>query len=170
MVGRVVEPDAAALADDGKEGRKPLSGGVRYSTSKLCTMLYAYELHRRLRRVGSTVALVAFDPGSVPDTGLLRTMPRPVQWLAKTALMKGMMQRMGVTTGSVGFSGASLARVAIDPAYADGSGKYFQSNAGRLTETRSSKMSYDEERARKLWDDSKRLVHLRADEESALLR
>ena len=85
MVGIVAEPDAIALANDGKDARKSLSAGKRYSTSKLCTILYAYELHRRFRRAGSSIASIAFDTGAVPETGLLRTMPKPVQWLAKLA-------------------------------------------------------------------------------------
>lgn len=170
MVGVVVEPDAHALAEDGKDGKKPLSGGVRYSTSKLFTILYAYELDRRLRRSGSSIASIAFDPGSVPETGLLRTMPKPVQVLAKTSLMKWIMKRMGVTQGSVSFSGASLAELAADSVYSNGSGKYFQSNAGVLSATRSSTLSYDEQRALKLWNDSKTLVRLQANEESAQLR
>ena len=170
MVGKVVEPDAVALANDGRNGGKALSGGVRYTTSKLCTVLYAYEIDRRLRRAGSSVASIAFDPGSIPETGFLRGMPRPVQWLAKTALMKFVMKRVGITQGSLGFSGASLARLAADPAYANASGKYFQSNGGRLIERRSSKMSYDEGRASKLWNDSKQLARLQPGEEAPQLR
>ena len=170
MVGIVTEPDATALANDGKDGKKPLPAGKRYSTSKLCTVLYAYELHRRLQRAKSSVASIAFDPGAVPETGLLRTMPKPVQWLAKTHFMKWIMKRVGVTLGSISFSGTSLARVAADPTYRDGSGKYFQSNNGVLSDTRSSRLSYDEQRALKLWNDSKTLVRLQPNEESAELR
>ncbi len=170
MVGIVVEPDAMALANNGKDGQKPVSAGQRYSTSKLCTILHAYELHRRLRRSGSSVASLAFDPGSIPETGLLRTMPKPVQALAKARFMKWVMKRAGVTQSTVSFSGASLARLAADPAYASGSGKYFQSQEGVLREKRSSKLSYDEPRALKLWNDSKTLVRLRENEESVPLR
>ncbi len=168
LVGKAAEPNAIALANDGKNGTKPLSAGVRYSTSKLCTMLHAYELDRRLRRAGSSIASIAFDPGSIPETGLLRTMPKPVQWLARTPAMKGIMRRMGVTQGSVGFSGAALARVAADPAFANASGKYLQSNDGRLIEQRSSAVSYDEARAARLWLDSETLAHLLPEERSAL--
>ena len=87
-------------------------------------------------------------------------MPKPVQWLGKSAFMPWIMRRIGVTIGSPEFSGAGLARVALDSTYADGSGKYFQSNDGRLIETRSSKMSYDEQRALKLRNDSKKLTGL----------
>ena len=170
MVGIVAEPDAIALANDGKNGKRPLSAGKRYATSKLCTILYAYELHRRLRRAGSSIASIAFDPGSVPQTGLIRTMPKPVQWLAKTSFMKWLAKRVGITQGSLSFSGASLAKVAADPAYSNASGKYFQSNNNTLSDTRSSKLSYDEQRALKLWNDSKSLVRLQPDEESVQLQ
>ena len=170
MVGIVAEPDAIALANNGKGGKKPISAGKRYSTSKLCTILYAYELHRRLRRAGSSIASIAFDPGSVPETGLLRRLPKPVQWLAKTVFMKWIMKRVGVMQGSISFSGASLAQVATDPTYRNGSGKYFQSHNGALRDTRSSRLSYDEQRALKLWNDSKTLVGLQPNEESVQLR
>jgi hypothetical protein len=130
---------------------KPISAGKRYSTSKLCNILNAYELHRRLRTSGSSVVAMAFDPGSTPDTGFLRTMPKPIQWLSKTEFMTWLSRRLGVTIGSLGFSGASLARLAADPAYAGSSGKYLQSSGGKLVETRSSALSYDENKAARLW-------------------
>ena len=170
LVGAVVEPNASLLANDGKEGRAPTPAGKRYSTSKLCNVLTAYELDRRLRRSGSTIASIAFDPGSTAGTGFLRAMPAPVRWLSGTALFQRFQRRLGITMGSAGFSGASLARLAADPDFAEASGKYLQSNDGHLIEARSSKMSYDEGRARRLWDDSKLLVHLRPDEEAKLLR
>jgi NAD(P)-dependent dehydrogenase (short-subunit alcohol dehydrogenase family) len=164
LVGAVVDPDAVVLANIGKDGSKPISAGKRYSTSKLCNVLNAYELHRRLLKSGSSVVAVAFDPGSIPDTGFLRTLPKPVQWLAKTTLMRWFSRRLGVTIGSVGFSGASLARLAADPAYAGSSGKYLQSNDGKLMETRSSTLSYDEDKATKLWNQMAVLVRLQPEE------
>ena len=169
LVGKAAKPDAVAMANQGKDGAKPLSTGVRYTTSKLCDILYAYELHRRLRRAGSAITSIAFDPGSVAGTGLLRTHPKPVQFLARTALMKWVMRRMGVTLSSAGFSGAALARLAVDPAYGAGSGKYFQAADDRLSERRSSSVSYDAEAAAKLWHDSEALVYLRPEEHSVLL-
>lgn len=160
MVGLVVEPDADRLVRVGKDGGKAISAGKRYSTSKLCTILNAYEFHRRLRKAGSPLASIAFDPGSVAETGFLRGMPAPVRWLARTAFLKWVFTRRGITMGSVGFSGASLARIAADPAFADGSGKYFQCNAGRLGEARSSTLSYDDRRAEKLWQQMENLVGL----------
>lgn len=169
MVGVAAKANAMTLANDGKQGAKPLSGGKRYSTSKLCTILYAYELDRRLKGAGSSIASIAFDPGSVPETGLLKAMPKPVQWLSKTWVMKSIMKRAGVTMGTIGFSGAALAKMAADPAFANGSGKYFQSNDGRLIEQRSSVTSYDKASAARLWQDSETLTHLLPAERPALL-
>jgi NAD(P)-dependent dehydrogenase (short-subunit alcohol dehydrogenase family) len=170
MVGAGVEPDAVALANNGRDGTKVLSAGKRYSGSKMCTVMYAYELDRHLRRAGSSVSSIVFDPGSVPGTAFLRGMPKPVQWVSTSAAMKWISKRIGVTTSEVGFSGASLAALAADPAYAGVSGKYFQANDGVLSAVRSARLSYDEQRAAKLWEDTKQLVQLTTDEEPAQLR
>jgi NAD(P)-dependent dehydrogenase (short-subunit alcohol dehydrogenase family) len=169
-VGPAVEPDARKLADVGVDGSKPLSSGVRYATAKLCVILSAYELHRRLRRNGSAIASIAFDPGSVSGTSFLRGAPPPLRFIAQTAFAKQLMKRAGITVGSLDVSGASLARLAFDPAYADGSGKYFQVNDGSLKEKRSATISYDEARAAKLWGQSKQLVGLTTKEEPSLLK
>ncbi len=165
MVGAVVEPDAETLAHIGKNGIAPVSAGKRYSTSKLCNILNAYELHRRLENSGRSVSSIAFDPGSVAGTGFLRGMPAPVRWLAKTAFMQWVFRRRGITMGSLDFSGASLARLAADPGFAEASGKYFQSNDGKLIETRSSTLSYDRARAARLWDQMEDLAGLRPKED-----
>lgn len=158
LVGAVIEPDADMLVRIGKDAGDRVSAGKRYSTSKLCTILNAYELHRRFRKSESSLASIAFDPGSVAETGFLRGMPAPVRWLAKTAFLNWIFKRSGITMGSVGFSGASLARVAADRAYADGSGKYYQSTDGKLIEQRSSNLSYDDRRAAKLWSQMEKLA------------
>lgn len=170
LVGTAVEPHAHTLANDGKTGTKPLSAGKRYSTSKLCTVMYAYELARRLDCAGSTIASIAYDPGSVPETGFLRDMPTAVQRMATSSLMKWVSKRVGVTTSTAAFSGAALADLAVNNQYATESGKYFQAQEGKLSRARSSTASYDEQRARTLWNDSKQLVGLRPDEEPAQLR
>jgi hypothetical protein len=97
-------------------------------------------------------------------------MPKPVQWAANSAAMKWISKRIGVTTSDVVFSGTSLAALAADPDYKDASGKYFQANDGTLSAVRSARLSYDEPRAAKLWDDTKQLVRLATDEEPMQLR
>jgi len=169
-IGAAAEPDAFALANEGKQGNKPISGGRRYATSKLCTMLFAYELDRRLRKAHKNIASIAFDPGLIPETGLGRTAPAIVLWLSRTALLKWFLKTIGVTMGSIPFSGKSLAQIAVDPAFSQASGRYLQSRNGSLVEARSSKVSYDEQKAAKLWADSESLVGLQTSEKPAAFR
>ncbi len=162
-VGAAAEPDARKLAYEGKNG-KAISGGRRYSSSKLCEMLYAYELDRKLRSAGARVASIAYDPGFIPETGLVRTMNPLMVAMIRSAPMKGLSRAMGVTMGELPFSGEALARMAAGPEFAEASGKYFHSKDGALSEAQSSKTSHDERKASKLWSDSEVLVHLEAAE------
>jgi len=72
--------------------------------------------------------------------------------------------------GSIPFSGRSLAQIAVDPAFSQASGRYLQSRNGSLVEARSSKVSYDEQKAAKLWTDSESLVGLQTSEKPAVFR
>lgn len=170
LVGAAAPPDVMTLANIGKDGTKPLSTGQLYATSKLCMMMHAYELNRRLRRSGSHVASLAFDPGSTSNTGFLKELPKPVQWISNSEILNPLLRLLGVTMGNVVFSGTSLGRLLADSEFAGQSGKYFQSNGGRLVERRSSKVSYDEGLALKLWNDSRTLVGAPPSEEPLALR
>lgn len=155
---------AVELANTGKNGAKPISLGKMYATSKLDVIQYVYELDRRLKKANIPIASIAFDPGATPGTGFLRNMPKPVAWLANTALMNWVMKRSGITISTADFSGESLARIAVETAFENASGKYFQANDGQLNERRSSKLSYNEKRAEKLWEDTQKLIHIQSDE------
>jgi NAD(P)-dependent dehydrogenase (short-subunit alcohol dehydrogenase family) len=170
LVGKAMEPDAFLLASEGKEGKKPSSGGVRYATSKLCNVLFAYELNRRLAKRGSRIVSIAYDPGFTPETGLSRTAPAFARRLLRTKFIKWLFRSLGVTMGSLSFSGDGLARLAVDPDYASEAGQYLQSEDGHLVTARSSKVSYDEQRALKLWKDSETLVKLQPNEMPEVLR
>ena len=159
MAGQAIEPDAFSLANEGKHGN-PHAGGIRYATSKLCMILLAYELDRRMKAKGTNIASIAFDPGSIAETGLLRSAPPLVQRLVRTQIMTGLFKMLGLTMGSLTFSGGALADIAISPNFARASGKYIQSKNGQLVEARSSKASYDPLSARKLWMDTEKLVQL----------
>jgi hypothetical protein len=58
-----------------EEGRR------RYTTSKLCNLLFTYELDRRMQHGAQGVTVNAFDPGMMPGSGLARDYP-PLQWFA----------------------------------------------------------------------------------------
>jgi NAD(P)-dependent dehydrogenase (short-subunit alcohol dehydrogenase family) len=166
IMGIATGVTATELANTGKNGAKPISLGKMYATSKLDIIAYVYELDRRLKKSGSSILSIAYDPGATAGTGFLRNMPKPLQWLAETSFMRWVMKRNGVTMGDTVLSGQFLAAVSADKAYSNGSGKYFQSNSGKLIEKRSSKLSYDEQRAKKLWSDTKNLIHLKPNETS----
>ena len=158
-VGKAAEPDAKALAQQGRDG-KPISGGRRYATSKVCTIMYAYELDRRLRLAGAQVASIAYDPGFLPDTGMGLGAPA----IFRTSFVKLLLCKLGMTMGQMPLSGEALAMLDQDVAYTGRSGKYFHSKNGVLRETQSSVVSYDATAASKLWSDSEQLVGLKDSE------
>jgi NAD(P)-dependent dehydrogenase (short-subunit alcohol dehydrogenase family) len=142
-------PDSAAL-----DGRR------RYTTSKLCNVLMAYELARRLA-AGSAegppaVTVNAFDPGLMPGTGLARDYPT-VQGLAWRYLMPALTVLPGLNVHTPRRSGAALARLVTDPELAAVTGRYFSG----AREIRSSVDSYDLGKAADLWETSADLVEAR---------
>ena len=106
------------------------------------------------------VVSIAYDPGFIPETGMGRMAPS----IFRTSAIKFILKKIGFTMGQMPFSGEALGVLAADAAFVDGSGKYFHSKDGVLSEARSSAMSYDEGKAAKLWSDSEELVHLAAAE------
>ena len=114
----------------------------------------AYELHRRVRALAEPrgVTVNAFDPGFMPSTGLARDYGPIGRFVARFVLP--LMILFVPNAHRVATSAARLARLAMDPAYAGVSGRYFTRGA----EARSSAESYDEPRARALWDASAAMV------------
>jgi len=72
---------AAELARPGISGDDSDAGRRRYTTSKLCNVLFTYELDRRLDRGAHGITVNAFDPGLMPGSGLARDYP-PLQRFA----------------------------------------------------------------------------------------
>jgi NAD(P)-dependent dehydrogenase (short-subunit alcohol dehydrogenase family) len=167
FIGRAVKPDAFALAKDGLDGSKPLSGGTRYATSKLCTILHAYELDRRMNAAKIGISSIAYDPGAIAATGLLRELPGPARALIGSRPVRWLMKRVGLTLGDLHQSGRALADLTVSRDF--GSGRYYQWKNGTLYERRSAEMTYDRELAEALWRDSKKLVQLKPEEEPVRL-
>jgi NAD(P)-dependent dehydrogenase (short-subunit alcohol dehydrogenase family) len=139
---------------------KPDKVGVeRYSTSKLCNLLFAYELTRRLAQQGRTDLTVnAYDPGLMPGSGLARQRTGLTQWAWNNVLP---LFRLLPGVGSVQTSGPLLARLTSDPAFAAVTGKYFYFHRpGDMREKPSSATSYDQAKALDLWETSERLSGL----------
>jgi NAD(P)-dependent dehydrogenase (short-subunit alcohol dehydrogenase family) len=138
----LAHPVGAPAADDGRR---------RYTTSKLCNVLFSYELDRRLGNGSNGVTVNAFDPGLMPGSGLARDYP-PLQKFAWRYLFPAL--RVLPNVHSTRTSGRHLAGLAGDARYAGVSGQYFQ---GRRP-IRSSVDSYDPDKARDLWETSERLL------------
>ena len=135
----LAHPRAEQSADDGRR---------RYTTSKLCNMLFTYELDRRLDH-GVTVN--AFDPGLMPGSGLARDYP-PLQRLVWRYVLPALRVLPGVR--STRTSGRYLAALTNDARFDGVGGEYFDG----LRPIRSSADSYDRDKALDLWSTSERLL------------
>lgn len=132
-------------ADQSSDGRR------RYTTSKLCNLLFTYELDRRLGHGRQGVTVNAFDPGLMPGSGLARDYP-PLQRLAWRYLLPVLRVLPGVR--STRTSGRHLAALTNDARFDGVSGEYFDG----LRPIRSSADSYDRGKALDLWETSERLL------------
>ena len=142
----VVASDAYKLADvdpddwQTEQGWKPMKA---YSRSKLCNLLFVHELARRVDL--REVAVSAVHPGFVStslgrDNRLAQLGLRLIRPLIRSPA-KGARTSVDVATGALG---------------ADGGGRYFSSGRQRDLEPR----ALHEDNARRLWDDSARMVGL----------
>jgi NAD(P)-dependent dehydrogenase (short-subunit alcohol dehydrogenase family) len=165
--------DARSLAapDDEEEARHNpgLVGRRRYTTSKLCNVLCAYEMDRRLKEGGRStldgpITVNAFDPGLMPGTGLARGYGPAARfaWNALGPFLRWSLRPFNVNIHSPEESGRALARLVLDPTLESVSGRYFEG----LREIRSSAESYDEAQAAALWEQSAELVGLSREEVS----
>jgi NAD(P)-dependent dehydrogenase (short-subunit alcohol dehydrogenase family) len=138
------------LGPDAASDNAFVAGQRRYSTSKLANIYFTYALARRLP---PGVTANAYDPGMILGTGLQRSAPAPLRFVAKHVLphAKPLVRRFvtdKVYTAEE--SGAVLAWLATAPELADTTGAYFHQRQA----IRSSEDSYDVARADQLWEDS----------------
>lgn len=130
-----------------------IPGRKRYTTAKLCNVLFTYALARKLaeRAPERHITVTAMDPGLMPGTGLAREANRFENWLWNSVLphLLGLL-RLLVTknTHTPAESGAALARLAVGADVEGTTGKYFEG----LKEIRSSVDSYDEGKQEDLWN------------------
>jgi NAD(P)-dependent dehydrogenase (short-subunit alcohol dehydrogenase family) len=145
----------------------PAGGGAAqvqpYPTTKLCNVLCAYELARRLETSGLStpeqpITVNAFDPGLVAGTGLARHESALMRFTWHY-LLPSMSRLMGFGH-SAAQSGADLAYLATAAELASVTGKYF---SGRKM-TASSPDSYDLSKAADLWQTSLALSRLQPNE------
>ncbi len=125
---------------DNLKGEKYYNSQVFYRNSKLANMWFAYELNRRLAGTGVTSNAVC--PGFVPAAiGDRRKSP------LERFFYKQIMARMPFAN-SLEQASASYMIAATDPRYAEVGGKLIADGK----EVPSSDESYDEQKARRLWE------------------
>jgi NAD(P)-dependent dehydrogenase (short-subunit alcohol dehydrogenase family) len=148
---KAVYNSAEEVAHPSEEAKKASGGRDRYATSKLCNVLFTYALARRLDKEGQGRTVVAFDPGLMPATGLVREAALLIRFLAHYVLPRALWVLRHVGSGNVHTpeeSGAALAEVAMPKAdEVKVNGVYFQG----VEQIKSSVVSYDVAKQEDLW-------------------
>jgi retinol dehydrogenase-14 len=129
---------------DDLQGQREYDGNHAYSQSKLANILFTYELARRLRTTGVTANCL--HPGVIATRLLANYMGVPIAGGA-VARTFGAKPEKGAET---------IVYLASSPDVTRVSGQYFVNRKP----VASSRESYDEAAARRLWDISERLTGL----------
>ena len=133
-------------------------GRIAYTTSKLCNVLCAYELSRRLNNVEKPSTTVnVFNPGLMPGSGLASDYAPTAKFVWNNILP--ILCRFVPNVNTMENAGKALARLVLDKNLEGITGKYFSG----FEMISSSQESYDREKAKKLWSGSKQLVKMSAD-------
>jgi NAD(P)-dependent dehydrogenase (short-subunit alcohol dehydrogenase family) len=146
---------AMELAHPGKEqANHKGSGSMRYSTSKLCLLMYTHEFSERFAKKGiKGIYVNAFNPGLMPDTGL--------GGLNKKILRKYFLKYIlplfaKGATSTPQRSGKLLANLLILEKYEGLTGKYFD----RDKDIAPSAESFDVNKRTDLWNTSVNLTKI----------
>lgn len=148
-------PCADAVVRGQLDGSVPqLQQGMdRYATSKLCNILFTYEMARRIP--ADRARFIAFDPGLMPGTGLARERSAAERFGWRYVLPILGMVVDGVSTAAR--SAHALATLLTDPSRAPGSGLHLDFT---LRPIASSRDSYRQDWAQDLYDVSARLARV----------
>ncbi len=152
------EQDAALKSKDiGTIGR------IAYTTSKLCNVLCAYELSRRLQQQeisteSNPITVNVFNPGLMPGSGLATDYTAAAKFVWYKILP--ILCKFIPNVNTMEQSGKALAKLIIDPELATVTGKYFSG----FNMIDSAVESYDRAKASQLWNASVELTQLQPEE------
>lgn len=133
---------------------------ARYATAKMYAMMTAYELDRKLHRIGKPITVNSWSPGVVPTTQAGRGMSPVMKRLITNRWFVNFMKSHLSTEQE---AQQALGNLLVDPRYDAVSGRYFDG----FKEIPSSLESRDEAKARAVWDQSVTLAGLSLDDEYA---
>ena len=135
----ITAPSTTRLNFDDLQGERKFNALSAFGASKMCNLLFTYELARRL--AGTQVTSNALHPGLM-KSNLMSEAPAPIRWL--TRLFSSTPERASL----------SLLHLASSPKLASVSGQFFKG----MKPSSSSAYSRDEQVQRRLWDVSAQLV------------
>ena len=139
----VTAPSTAKLDFDDLQGERKFSALSAFGASKMCNLLFSYELARRLAQ--TQVTSNALHPGLM-KSNLMSEAPAPIRWLTRL---------FSTTPEKASFS---LLYLATSAEVAGVTGRFFK---GSRT-INSNAYSHDEDVQRHLWDASMDLAGLRS--------
>jgi len=135
----------------------PFDPTYAYKVSKLCNVLFTYELQRRLHSEGSKAVVNAMCPGFIPSSGLVRDAGACGIFFLRY-VMDGFCSCLFRITRSRDDGAECQIRCAVD-AMASHGGEYFEfTRDGEFRAIKSSEISYDEAKAKRLWEVSAKLT------------
>ena len=137
----ITAPSTTQLKFDDLQSSGQWSAYRAFGASKMCNLLFTYELARRLQGTGVTVNAV--HPGLV-KSNLLQEAPRPIRFVAN------------LVSASPEKASAGPVSLASSPAVAGVSGKFFKGQK----QIKSSAYSHDPAMQRRLWEVSVALTGL----------
>jgi NAD(P)-dependent dehydrogenase (short-subunit alcohol dehydrogenase family) len=146
--GRIVtvssESHSASLEFDNLLGERHYNFFGAYNRSKLCNILFTYELTRRLQGTNTTANCLSPGPTVTPFGNNMKGFP---------ALFLKSIKRIPFLIGPVQKGAETLIYVASSPELAGVSGRFFL----RCREARSKRITYDTRAASQLWSLSESL-------------
>ena len=158
-MGKVMPPKYGPVEDlaHGTGTAAKLKPMARYGTAKMCAMMAAQELDRRLKAAKKPITVNSWSPGVVPTTQAGRDM-NPIA--KKIMTSRWFVNFMGSHLSTEEEAAQALGSLLIDPKYSGVSGTYFDG----FKEKPSSVESRDHNKARSVWEQSARLAKLTHDQ------
>ncbi|KRN03388.1 hypothetical protein FD13_GL000172 [Levilactobacillus senmaizukei DSM 21775 = NBRC 103853] len=131
----------------------PQMDGQSYPFSKLCMILFAYELDRRLRANAQQIAINTVNPGLMTETGLAKN---------KSRFTPTVLSQFAGIIGTAKDSGKMITDLITADKFAAGPVRYFDRSSDKPV--LSSNLSYDEQVQAELWNFSMGAVDLKDNE------